>query len=111
VDYLNLHGTGTRNNDAAEDAAVRAVFGSGVACSATKGGTGHALGAAGAVEAVITLLALRHGFLPGTVNTRRADPQFGLRLQLETEERALSRAMSNSFGFGGSNCSLLFGRA
>jgi 3-oxoacyl-[acyl-carrier-protein] synthase-1 len=111
VDYLNLHGTGTRNNDAAEDAAVRAVFGSGVACSATKGWTGHALGAAGAVEAVITLLALRHGFLPGTVNTRRADPQFGLRLQLETEERALSRAMSNSFGFGGSNCSLLFGRA
>ena len=111
VDYLNLHGTGTRNNDAAEDAAVRAVFGGSVACSATKGWTGHALGAAGAVEAVITLLALRHGFLPGTANTRRVDPQFGLRLQLQTEERALARAMSNSFGFGGSNCSLLFGRA
>jgi 3-oxoacyl-[acyl-carrier-protein] synthase-1 len=111
VDYLNLHGTGTRNNDAAEDAAVRAVFGDGVACSATKGWTGHALGAAGALEAVITLLALRHGFLPGTVNTRRVDPQFGLRLQLETEARPLTYAMSNSFGFGGSNCSLLFGRA
>jgi 3-oxoacyl-[acyl-carrier-protein] synthase-1 len=111
VDYLNLHGTGTRNNDAAEDAAVRAVFGDGVACSATKGWTGHALGAAGAVEAVITLLALRHGFVPGTVNTRRVDPEFGLRLQLEAESRVLARAMSNSFGFGGSNCSLLFGRA
>lgn len=111
VDYLNLHGTGTRNNDAAEDAAVRAVFGDGVPCSGTKGWTGHALGAAGAVEAVITLLALRHGFLPGTVNTRRVDPQFGLRLQLQTEAHPLANAMSNSFGFGGSNCSLLFGRA
>lgn len=110
VDYLNLHGTGTRNNDAAEDAAVRTVFGDGVACSATKGWTGHTLGAAGALEAVITLLALRHGIVPGTVNTRRADPRFGLRLQLETEARSLARAMSNSFGFGGSNCSLLFGR-
>jgi 3-oxoacyl-[acyl-carrier-protein] synthase-1 len=87
------------------------VFGDGVACSATKGWTGHALGAAGAVEAVITLLALRHGFVPGTVNTRRVDPEFGLRLQLEAESRVLARAMSNSFGFGGSNCSLLFGRA
>jgi 3-oxoacyl-[acyl-carrier-protein] synthase I len=110
VDYLNLHGTGTRNNDAAEDAAVRAVFGERVACSATKGWTGHTLGAAGAVEAVITLLALRHGFLPGTVNTHRADPQFGLRLQLDTVARPLARAMSNSFGFGGSNCSLVFGK-
>jgi 3-oxoacyl-[acyl-carrier-protein] synthase-1 len=111
VDYLNLHGTGTRNNDTAEGAAVRAVFGDGVACSATKGWTGHTLGAAGAVEAVITLLALRHGFLPGTVNTACADPQCGLRLQLESEARPLARALSNSFGFGGSNCSLLFGRA
>ena len=110
IDYLNLHGTGTRNNDAAEDAAVGAVFGDRIACSATKGGTGHTLGAAGAVEAVITLLALRHGFVPGTANTRRADPQFALRLQLRSEARPLARAMSNSFGFGGSNCSLLFGK-
>jgi 3-oxoacyl-[acyl-carrier-protein] synthase I len=110
VDYLNLHGTGTRNNDTSEDAAVRTVFADGVACSATKGWTGHTLGAAGAVEAVITLLALRHGFVPGTVNTERPDPQFGLRLQLATEARPVARAMSNSFGFGGSNCSLLFGR-
>lgn len=111
LDYLNLHGTGTRNNDAAEDAAVRAVLGDRVACSATKGWTGHTLGAAGAVEAVITLLALRHGFLPGTVNSQRVDPQFGLRLQLDTVARPLARAMSNSFGFGGSNCSLVFGKA
>jgi 3-oxoacyl-[acyl-carrier-protein] synthase-1 len=110
VDYLNLHGTGTRNNDAAEDAAVGAVFGDRITCSATKGGTGHTLGAAGAVEAVITLLALRHGFVPGTANTRNSDPQFALRLQLRSQARPLARAMSNSFGFGGSNCSLLFGR-
>jgi len=110
VDYLNLHGTGTRNNDAAENAAVCAVFSERLACSATKGWTGHALGAAGAVEAVLTLLALRDGFVPGTANTRHADPQFGIRLALETAPQPLRRAMSNSFGFGGSNCSLVFGR-
>ena len=110
VDYLNLHGTGTRNNDAAENAAVCAVFGERLACSATKGWTGHTLGAAGAVEAVLTLLALRDGFLPGTANTRRTDPQFGIRLALETVPQPLRHTMSNSFGFGGSNCSLLFGR-
>ena len=111
IDYLNLHGTGTRNNDPAESAGVSAVFGNRVACSATKGWTGHTLGAAGAVEAVLTLLALRDGFVPGTANTRRADPQFGLRLELQTAPRPLWHAMSNSFGFGGSNCSLVFGRA
>ncbi len=111
VDYLNLHGTGTRNNDTAENAAVSTVFGERLACSATKGWTGHTLGAAGAVEAVLSLLALRDGFVPGTANTRRADPQFGIRLALETAPQALRNAMSNSFGFGGSNCSLLFGRA
>jgi len=111
VDYLNLHGTGTRNNDAAENAAVAAVFSERLTCSATKGLTGHTLGAAGAVEAVLTLLALRDGFVPGTANTRHADPQFGIRLALATAPQALRNAMSNSFGFGGSNCSLVFGHA
>jgi 3-oxoacyl-[acyl-carrier-protein] synthase-1 len=109
LDYINLHGTGTRNNDAAEDAAVDAVFADDVPCSATKGWTGHTLGAAGAVEAVITLLCLRHGYVPGTLNTTHLDPRLKCRVVLEGERRRIARAMSNSFGFGGSNCSLIFG--
>jgi 3-oxoacyl-[acyl-carrier-protein] synthase-1 len=109
LDYINLHGTGTRNNDAAEDAAVDAVFADDVPCSATKGWTGQTLGAAGAVEAVITLLCLRHGYVPGTLNTTHLDPRLKCRVVLEGERRRIARAMSNSFGFGGSNCSLIFG--
>lgn len=110
LDYINLHGTGTRNNDAAEDAAVYSVFGGDVPCSGTKGWTGHTLGAAGAVEAIITLLCLRHGFVPGTLNTAHVDPRLKCRVVLDGESRRITRAMSNSFGFGGSNCSLIFGR-
>ena len=110
IDYVNLHGTGTRSNDSAEDAAVHSVFGDAVCCSATKGATGHALGAAGAVEAVITLLSLRDQFMPGTVNSKRVDPAFRSKVALEGTRRPIRKAMSNSFGFGGSNCSLIFGR-
>lgn len=108
--YINLHGTGTRNNDAAEDAAVFSVASERVPCSATKGWTGHTLGAAGGIEAVITLLSLRHGFAPGTLNTRRIDPALRSQVLLEGKQIPLEHAMSNSFGFGGSNCSLVFGR-
>jgi 3-oxoacyl-[acyl-carrier-protein] synthase-1 len=108
--YINLHGTGTRNNDAAEDAAVYAVAGDRVPCSATKGWTGHTLGAAGGIEAVFTLLSLRHGYAPGTLNTRRVDPALKSQVLLEGKELPLEHAMTNSFGFGGSNCSLVFGR-
>ena len=111
IDYVNLHGTGTRNNDSAEDAAVHAVLGDGVVCSATKGFTGHALGPAGAVEAAITLLALRDGFIPATANSTRVDPGFRCKVSLEGEKRPIRAAISNSFGFGGSNCSLVFGGA
>jgi 3-oxoacyl-[acyl-carrier-protein] synthase-1 len=110
VDYINLHGTGTRNNDAAEDAAIRSVFGEQVPCSGTKGWTGHALGAAGAIEAVLTLLCLRHGFAPGTLNARLVDAGIKSNVLLKGREAPLKVALSNSFGFGGSNCSLLFGR-
>jgi 3-oxoacyl-[acyl-carrier-protein] synthase-1 len=110
VEYVNLHGTGTRNNDAAEDAAICSVFGEHVACSGTKGWTGHALGAAGAIEAALTLLCLRHGYLPGTLNTRERDPAIRSNVLLKGREAPLKLALSNSFGFGGSNCSLLFGR-
>lgn len=110
IDYINLHGTGTRSNDAAEDGAVHSVFGDGVPCSATKGWTGHTLGAAGAVEAVIALLCVKHQIVPGTVNSSRVDPKFRCQVRLESSSLPIDHVLSNSFGFGGSNCSLIFGR-
>lgn len=110
IDYVNLHGTGTRSNDAAEDAAMLSVLGDRIPCSSTKGWTGHTLGAAGAVEALITLLCLRHDLVPGTLNTTQIDPRLKCHVMLENETRPLAHAMSNSFGFGGSNCSLVFGK-
>ena len=109
IDYVNLHGTATPSNDRAEARALNAVFADGVACSSTKGATGHTLGAAGAVEAVICALSLRHGFLPGGINTPIADPSLGLRYLTSTVMTRAKRILSNSFGFGGSNCSLLLG--
>jgi 3-oxoacyl-[acyl-carrier-protein] synthase-1 len=109
VDYVNLHGTGTPANDRAEDAAVFGLFGRSVACSSTKGWTGHTLGAAGIVEAVISLLCLRQGLVPGSLNLERLDPALKSRVAVAAESRRLDRVLSNSFGFGGNNCSLLFG--
>ena len=110
IGYINLHGTGTRSNDAAEDAGVFSVMGDRVPVSGTKGWTGHTLGAAGAIEAVLTLLCLRHGYLPGTLNTRSIDPGLRTQVLLQGRTAPLEHAMSNSFGFGGNNCSLVFGR-
>ena len=111
IDYINLHGTATRSNDASEDKGVAAVFGNATPCSSTKGATGHLLGAAGAAEAVIALLALEHGFMPGGLNTCQLDPELRSRYLCANTEAALDHVLSNSFGFGGSNCSLIFGRA
>ena len=111
IDYINLHGTATPSNDAAEGAAVAALFGNAVPCSSTKGATGHTLGAAGGVEAVISALALQHGFLPGGVNTRNVDPAIPVQYLTANREVAPRRVLSNSFGFGGTNCSLILGRA
>ena len=111
VDYLNLHGTGTPGNDAAEDRAVCAVFGSTLPCSSTKGHTGHTLGAAGGVEAAITVLALQHGLLPGGLNLDRPDPALHAGYLRVTRRQPLRVAASNSFGFGGSNACLVFGAA
>ena len=111
IDYINLHGTATRSNDAAEGKAVHSVFGSDTPCSSTKGATGHTLGAAGGVEAVICALVLQHGLLPAGLNTRQLDPTFDLDYVLENREQPVARVLSNSFGFGGTNCSLVFGRA
>jgi 3-oxoacyl-[acyl-carrier-protein] synthase-1 len=111
VGYVNLHGTGTRSNDATEDKAVCALFGNATPCSSTKGWTGHTLGACGAIEAIICALALRRGFMPGSANTRTLDPALGLHYLLDNRDQAFDMAMSNAFGFGGTNCSLLLGRA
>lgn len=111
IDYINLHGTATQSNDAAEAKAVAAVFGVDIPCSSTKGATGHTLGAAGGIEAVICALALRHGLLPAGVNTSMLDPVIALNYLMENREQPVARVISNSFGFGGTNCSLVFGRA
>jgi 3-oxoacyl-[acyl-carrier-protein] synthase-1 len=110
VDYINLHGTGTRSNDATEDKAVLAVFGNDTPCSSTKGWTGHTLGACGAIDAIICALAIERAFMPGSVNTRTLDPDLGLRYLLDNRSQPVDIAMSNAFGFGGTNCSLLLGR-
>jgi 3-oxoacyl-[acyl-carrier-protein] synthase I len=111
IEYINLHGTGTPSNDNAEARAVATVLGSNIPGSSTKGATGHTLGAAGALEAVICALALQHGFMPGGLNTTAVDPSLGVHYLLENRRQKLARVMSNSFGFGGSNCSLVLGRA
>ncbi len=111
IDYINLHGTATPSNDAAEGKAVAALFDARVPCSSTKGATGHTLGAAGGLEAVIGALALRHGFLPGDVNTRRLDPAIPIQYLTANREAAPQRVLSNSFGFGGTNCSIVLARA
>ena len=109
VDYVNLHGTATRSNDPAEGRAVAGVFGS-TASSSTKGWFGHLLGAAGIVESIVALLALEHGMLPGTLNTTDLDPDCPNNVLLDNEARDIDVVLSNSFGFGGSNCSVVFGR-
>lgn len=111
IDYINLHGTATPANDAAEGKAVAALFGDRVPCSSTKGATGHTLGAAGAVEAVICALALTDGFLPGSPGTHRRDPALPIDYLLQGRPAHPRHVLSNSFGFGGSNCSLIFGVA
>jgi 3-oxoacyl-[acyl-carrier-protein] synthase-1 len=110
IDYINLHGTATPSNDSVEDIAVTALFGSATPCSSTKGYTGHTLGAAGGIEAVICALALREGLMPGGVGTETLDPQLRCNYQFDTQQRPLLHVLSNSFGFGGSNCSLVFSR-
>lgn len=111
IDYINLHGTASKINDAVEDHAVASIFGTSAPCSSTKGWTGHTLGAAGITEAIISCLCVERSFIPGSLNTTRVDPSFSSRIIVENQVRPIERVLSNSFGFGGSNCSLIFGRA
>ncbi len=113
IDYINAHGTSTPLGDVAETRAIKSVFGESarsVNISSTKSQIGHLLGASGGVEAIISLLALRDGRIPPTINLENPDPQCDLDYTpLHARERKLSTAMSNSFGFGGHNGSLIFG--
>ena len=111
IDYINLHGTGTPSNDRSESMAVTQIFGMTTPCSSTKGATGHTLGAAGALEAVISALAVQAGLMPGGVQTSHLDPDLTALYIKDNRRAAVNRVMSNSFGFGGANCSLIVGRA
>lgn len=110
IGYINLHGTATPSNDAAEGKGVSGLFGSTIPCSSTKGYTGHTLGAAGSVEAIICTLALEHGFAPAGIGTTEIDPHISLDYLLENRELPLRHVLSNSFGFGGSNASLVLSK-
>lgn len=115
IGYVNLHGTATPQNDAVEAALVARRYGAGVHASATKGMTGHAMGAAGIVEAALCLLAVQTGWRSGSAGLSQADPAFGPRFARQLQTRALQApvalAASHSFGFGGNNSVLVFGSA
>ena len=109
VGYVNAHGTGTQANDPAECAAIRMVLGEGVPVSSTKSMHGHALGAAGALEAVATVMALLKGVLPPTAGFETEDPECGLDVIANVARRLeVGAALSNSFEFGGLNAVLAF---
>lgn len=110
IDYVNLHGTASQANDRIEAYALAQRFSGRTLASSTKSWTGHTLGAAGILEAVITLQALRHGLIPGTLNFEEADPDSAFDVLTENVHKPISNAMSNSFGFGGNNAVLVFGR-
>ena len=114
IDYINVHGTSTPFNDRTETQAIKTYFGEHayqLAVSSTKSMTGHMLGAAGAAEAVICVLAIQTGILPPTINLRHPDPECDLDyVPNEARRRLIDLAMSNSMGFGGHNTCLIFKR-
>lgn len=110
IGYVNMHGTGTRANDAMEDRAIARIFGAAVPCSSTKGWTGHTLGASGALEAAIAAICVEDGLIPGCLGVDRVDPAFGAGIVTENGAARIDHVLSNSFGFGGSNCALVIGR-
>jgi 3-oxoacyl-[acyl-carrier-protein] synthase-1 len=103
IDYVNAHGTGTEQNDAAESQAIRAVLPAGVPVSSTKGLTGHTLGTCGALEAILTILAMQHGELPINAGAVPRDESLTVAIVTAPQRARIRAALSNSFAFGGSN--------
>ena len=110
IGYINLHGTASKANDLVETNALAQRFSSKTLASSTKAWTGHTLGAAGIIEAVIALETIRHNLVPGTLNCDEPDPEFRFAVLGQNVSRRVRNSMSNSFGFGGNNASLIFGR-
>lgn len=109
IDYITLHGTATLSNDITEARAVNRLFGSDTPCNSTKGWTGHTLGAAGIVGAVFALLCIENSFVPLSLNTRKVDPEININIITKSFSQSVGKVLVNSFGFGGSNCSLVLG--
>jgi 3-oxoacyl-[acyl-carrier-protein] synthase I len=107
IDYIHLHGTASRPNDAAEDRAIHSVFGAGVPVSSSKGWTGHTLGAAGIIGALIAELSLGQQWTAGTLGCERVDPDLACAVAVTSQSRTMRRVLCNAFGFGGTNCSLV----
>jgi len=109
IDYVNAHGTATRNNDVVEAHAIARVIGPDTPVTSLKGFFGHTLGASGIIGAVTSMIGIEHGFIPGTVNTRKVDPECEARIQLECAAHPVRTVLTNSLGFGGNNAALVFG--
>ncbi|MBR0470861.1 MAG: beta-ketoacyl-[Clostridia bacterium] len=111
ITYINAHGTSTKYNDHFETDAIKSVFGDAaktVAVSSTKSMTGHLLGAAGGVEAIVCALAIKEGYIPATINYENPDPDCDLDIVPNRgREQEVTAAMSNSFGFGGDNATIV----
>ena len=111
IDYANLHGTASQANDRIEAQALAQTFSGSTRASSTKAWTGHALGAAGILETVITLEAMQHDLMPGTLNCEEPDADSAYAVLTDNVGNAIHYAMTNSFGFGGNNAALIFGHA
>ncbi len=110
IGYINLHGTASRANDDIEGNLVGRLFPPTTLASSTKGWTGHTLGAAGIVEAIVAIEALQTGLIPGTLNLKNVDPEIQLALSAANQQANIQHSMTNSFGFGGNNASLVFSK-
>jgi len=110
ITYINLHGTASRVNDLIEGRLIAEIFPRSTQCSSTKGWMGHTLGAAGITEALIAVDAMRHDYIPGSMNLLGLDEQLDFSIQAANQQCNVGHVMSNSFGFGGNNCCLIFSR-
>ena len=109
VDYINAHGTSTPMNDRLESGAIVSLFGKKVPVSSTKSMTGHLLGAAGAVESILSLMSIKESFIPQTIGTTSLDPEVEANIVMgKGMKKELTYVLSNSLGFGGHNAALLF---